>query len=203
MRGTLTMRVSLLAVLVLAAALGCSRPAPAADGSAPAPVSAREAAQKAYPADLGAREVYGAPGLLPEAQREGYVLVKTACGGCHPASRPLHHRYAEPEGRDVPDKEAFIASLKKERPEFFKEPLIWQVEADVWKRCVARMAGKPSSGIAEGDLRPILSFLVWDSGRRKLGKGAAAWRASRRALLERFKAEQPRRYAELLADDSL
>ncbi|MFA6317530.1 MAG: hypothetical protein WC943_08935 [Elusimicrobiota bacterium] len=172
-----------------------------AGGLAVCSAASRSAAS--FPSDLGPRSIGLDAGQVPEAGRGGYSLALSRCGACHTPARALHYRYAEPEGRDVPDKEAAVVSLKADHPEFFKEPFIWQVEADVWKRCVARMAAKPASGINEGDAKAIRLFLSWDSSRRKLGKGAAAWKALRQALLHRFKAANPGRYADLLASDAL
>ncbi|MBI4676982.1 MAG: hypothetical protein HY748_05310 [Elusimicrobia bacterium] len=159
-------------------------------------------AREIFPSDLGPRTLGGAGGM-PEGLRGGFSLALVRCGTCHTPARALHHRYAEPDGKNLPDKEAAVSSLKADHPEFFREPWVWQVEADIWKRCVDRMAAKSSSGIGEGDARAIHAFLVWDSDRRKLGKAAGAWKALRESLLRRFKARYPDRWRKLEALDAL
>lgn len=179
--------------------LACAAAVAACVAAGPRPSAA---ADSSYPADLGPASLKAAKGW-PPALKAGYRLTVARCGRCHTPARVFNHRYVEPEGKNVPDKEDVIASLKADYPWLFQAPLVWQIEADVWKLCVERMAAMPSSGIKPEEARTIWLFLVAEGASRKLGRGASAWRTLRENLLKRFRAERPGRYRELEAVDGL
>ncbi|MBI5208538.1 MAG: hypothetical protein HY927_01030 [Elusimicrobia bacterium] len=199
--------------LSAAAAAACVAAGPcsaaAADSSYPADLgpASLAAAAKGWPPPPPASGEHPAPARTaapwPPALKTGYRLTVARCGRCHTPARVFNHRYAEPEGKNVPDKEDVIASLKADHPGFFQAPGVWQIEADVWKLCVERMAAMPASGIKPGEGRTIWLFLVAEGAPRKLGEGASAWKTLRESLLKRFKAERPGRYRELEAVDGL
>jgi mono/diheme cytochrome c family protein len=138
----------------------------------------------------------------PADKQAGYKLLVDRCAQCHQPSRPLNSQFAETEGKDLKDREAKVAALKKEHPELFKNKNELQVEADVWQRYVKRMMSKPGCGVAAGgkmtpaDAKKIWAFLVYDSNERKI-KHPEEWTAHRKKLLDEFKTKYPKRFDEL------
>lgn len=73
---------------------------------------------------------------------------------------------------------------------------------DAWKRRVEDIRRRPPCCgacpvLTRQDARALWRFLVYDSLARKTGSRAR----SRRALLERFRKEQPARFRELLPEE--
>jgi len=162
-----------------------------------------------YPNDLG-------PGTLdadvlktyPADAQAGYKLLigsdkKKNCQTCHTAARPLNSRFVEPEGKDTAEKEAKVAALKKEHPEYFQNGSVWQIEPEIWRRYVKRMMAKPGCGISNEDGKKIWQFLVYDGSHRKIGAGAEKWKAHREKLVAELKAKNAKRYEELAKDKDL
>ncbi len=165
-----------------------------------------KATQNPYPNDLGPQEIDARVKAYPSRFKEGYMLLKARCSQCHQPARPLNSRFVEPyvndERIDDPEKRmslkrAALAEWKKSSPEIFKDPTVWQPEADVWSRYVKRMMSKPGCKIDKPEGKAIWEFLVYDSNQRKLGKNAATWKAHRKKLVDAFKKKYPERYKEL------
>ena len=158
-----------------------------------------------YPNDLG-------PDTLPESvlktypkeAQDGYHYMVKRCAACHTASRPLNSRFVEPEGGISDAKQAAsLAQMKKDQPELFKNPEVWQVDTKIWNRYVKRMMHKPGANIPRNEAKDIWEFLEYDGVARKTGKNAAAWKAHREDLIKQFKAKFPKRYDELKAANDL
>jgi mono/diheme cytochrome c family protein len=153
--------------------LDAASPAVAADNTASsAEAEKAKAMANPYANDLGPADIpKDLLATYPKEHQDAYknvLLVK--CAKCHTASRPLNSQFYEPDGKKE-EKTAKIAALKKSNPDMFKNPNVWQVEADIWQR--------------------------YDSERRKSGKNADQWKAQRTRLLEDFKKKFPARYKEL------
>lgn len=213
-----TRRLAVLAAFCLAAASFVPAASAAKSAAKPAAKSAADlerekALANPYPSDFGPDHLD--PAVLasyPKPIQEGYRAMlgnkKTKnCQACHTASRPLNSRFVEPVGKTLMDKEAAIAKLKKEHPEYFKDGAVWQIEAHAWLRYVRRMMSKPGCNIKNADGKKIWEFLVYDSWHRKLGANAAAWKAHREQLIEKLKehdkANHTNRYQELSEDQDL
>lgn len=149
-----------------------------------------------YANDLGPDKLEGFPWIsvedYPKDLMEGYALLQNKCAKCHTAARPLNSQFVEPAGA----KEAKAANAQKilAEPGIKANPRIWQVEDAIWQRYVKRMMSKPGCGITSEDGKKIWAFLCFDSVQRKTGKNAAAWKAHRAGLLEKFQAKFPERY---------
>lgn len=76
-------------------------------------------------------------------------------------------------------------------------------DAATWNRYVKRMMNKPGCAIAPSEGKAIWQFLSYDSERRKHGVNAKAWEAHLKGLRLKFKAKNPKRYAELFAAGDL
>lgn len=167
------------------------------------PDSLPESVLKSYPADIQK----GYYILIGDVQRDGkwvYNGGKTGCVTCHTASRPLNSRFLEPAGGvDDAAQEANLAKMKKDQPELFKDPAVWQPEVKIFNRYVKRMMNKPGSDISKADGKAIWQFLEYDGVHRKAGANAAAWKEHREKLLTEFKAKYPQRYEELKAANDL
>jgi hypothetical protein len=158
-----------------------------------------------YPNDLG-------PDSLPESvlktypkeAQEGYKYMLKRCAACHTASRPLNSRFVEPEGGTSDAKQtAALAKMKKDQPELFKDPAVWQVDVKIWNRYVKRMMNKPGANIPRNEAKAIWEFLEYDGVARKTGKNAAAWKEHREKLLKEFETKYAKRYKELKAANDL
>lgn len=69
------------------------------------------------------------------------------------------------------------------------------VTSDEWKKEIERIRTRPPCCGAcpylnLEDARALRKFLVYDSGRRKTGRNAAAWTALRAGLVERFNSQK-------------
>ncbi|MBI4349322.1 MAG: hypothetical protein HY553_20960 [Elusimicrobia bacterium] len=172
--------------------------AAAEGGSGGAKKSAAElekekAMQHPYPNDFGPEELDVSG--YPKNHQEGYKMLKARCAQCHSSARPLNSRFVEPDvAKDK--KQAAVADLKKSQPELFKDPSIWQVEANIWERYVKRMMAKPGCKIDKKEGKAIWEFLVYD-GKRKIGANAGKWKAHREKLINELKSKKPERYKEL------
>ncbi len=194
-------RILLVGILGISAfSLAAAKPkkkARAAAAKSAAELEKEKAMKSPYPSDLGPAtlDVSGYPADI----QEGYKVMLAKCAQCHSAARPLNHRFVEPDpaGKDAAKQEAAVASLKKTNPEIFKDPLVWQVEAQVWRRYVKRMMAKPGCNIAEAEGGKIYKFFVHDGNKRKLGGNAAKWQAHRKKLIDEFKTKHGARYKEL------
>ncbi len=149
-------------------------------------------------------------GAMP-ADAGGYALMLVRCSTCHSAARPLNSRFVEVAGTGKPGTPAYIASaaaamkkLKAEHPDMFgpKASGIWQIEDHIWSRYVHRMMNKPGCPVNAVEGKKIWEFLVYDGMHRKV-QDAAAWKARREDLIKKFKAQYPKRYAELKASSDL
>ncbi len=169
----------------------------AGEAKSAAELEKEKALKNPYPNDLGPEKIDEEVKTYPAEAQAGYKLMLARCAQCHTSARPLNSRFAEPEGKDDPAKEAAVAGLKKSNPEFFKDGGVWQVEAAVWKRYVKRMMAKPGCKIEKDEGKKIWQFLVADSAKRKLGANAKKWEAHRRKLLSEFRQKYPERYKEL------
>ncbi|MDE2489579.1 MAG: hypothetical protein KGM24_01940 [Elusimicrobia bacterium] len=158
-----------------------------------------------YPNDLG-------PDSLPESvlktypaeAQEGYKFLRKRCAECHTAARPLNSRFVEPSGGISDAKqEAALAVMKKDQPELFKNPQVWEVSTKIWNRYVKRMMNKPGANIPPKEAKAIWEFLEYDGVARKTGKNAASWKEHREKLVKEFAAKYPKRYAELKAANDL
>jgi hypothetical protein len=158
-----------------------------------------------YPNDLG-------PASLPESVlktyppnvREGYKYMLHDCAECHTPSRPLNSRFVEPDGGISDAKQqASLDQMKKDQPELFKNPAVWEVSVKVWNRYVKRMMMKPGAKIPVQQAKAIWEFLEYDGVHRKTGKNAAAWKAHREKLVKEFAAKYPKRYQTLKAANDL
>jgi mono/diheme cytochrome c family protein len=179
--------------------LDAASPAVAADNTASsAEAEKAKAMANPYANDLGPADIpKDLLATYPKEHQDAYknvLLVK--CAKCHTASRPLNSQFYEPDGKKE-EKTAKIAALKKSNPDMFKNPNVWQVEADIWQRYVRRMMAKPGCEITQAEGKAVWAFLVYDSERRKSGKNADQWKAQRTRLLEDFKKKFPARYKEL------
>jgi hypothetical protein len=118
----------------------------------------------------------------PAKFQEGYKLLVDRCAQCHQPSRPLNSQFAEMEGKEMKDREAAVAKLKKDHPELFKQKDLLQIEPDIWQRYVKRMMSKPGCGADAGgkmtkpESKKIWEFLVYDSNERKI-KHPEEWTA--------------------------
>lgn len=136
----------------------------------------------------------------PANVQEGYKKLidkKGGCAQCHSSARPLNSRFVEPEGKDDAAQDAWIAKMKKESPDLFKDNSIAQVETKVWSRYVKRMMNKPGCNLDKANAKKIYEFLSYDSTKRKTGANAEKWAAHRKSLIEKLKTEKPARYKEL------
>ncbi|MBI4057006.1 MAG: hypothetical protein HY399_05595 [Elusimicrobia bacterium] len=170
-----------------------------ADGSAKksaAELEKEKAMKDPYANDFGPEKIDDVVKGYPAQVRDGYKLVAAKCAKCHPSSRPLNSQFVETEGKSPAERGANLAKLKKEHPELFKDKYVWQIESGIWERYVKRMMAKPGCEISREEGKKIWQFLVYDSNQRKI-KGAGAWKANRQKLLDDFKANNPKRYAEL------
>lgn len=140
---------------------------------------------KAYPANV-------------QAGYQKLVSNKNGCAQCHSAARPLNSRFVEPEGgMDDAKQDAWIAKMKKDQPDLFKDGATWQVETKIWSRYVKRMMNKPGCNLQKADGKSIYEFLAYDSIKRKTGANAAKWAAHRKGLVDQLKAKNPKRFEEL------
>lgn len=196
---------SLIAVLTL----GLAAVSPVRAAKSAAELEKEKALANPYPNDFGPDSLDEATlKTYPAEAQEGYKLLrgsdaKKNCQTCHTASRPLNSRFVEPEGKNDAEKEAAVAKLKKEHPEYFQNGAVWQIEPGIWKRYVKRMMAKPGCGISNADGKKIWEFLVYDGVHRKIGANAAAWKEHRMKLVEELKAKKPARYEELAKDKDL
>jgi len=152
-----------------------------------------------YPNDFGPDTVDVSS--YPKDAQAGYKALRLKCAQCHSSARPLNSQFVETDGKEVPEREANVAKLKKTDPDMFAEEnkLIWQVEAKIWQRYVKRMMSKPGCEVTKADGKLIWTFLSHDSRVRKTGANKAKWKAQREKLLSEFKAKHPKRYKELYA----
>jgi hypothetical protein len=196
------MKLILAVLTILSLAGGVHAAKSAAD------LEKEKALSNPYPNDFGPEKLDEAVLKgMPADAKAGYELMlgkagKKNCNTCHTSSRPLNSRFVEPEGKDTAAKEAVIAQWKKDQPELFSNPAIWQVEPEIWKRYVKRMMAKPGCGISNEDGKKIWQFLVFDS-KRKVGANAAAWKAHRQKLIDELKTKNPKRHEELSKDKDL
>jgi len=201
--------MKLFVTLLALAAFGFAAVTPAHAAKSAAELEKEKALANPYPNDFGPDTLDEATlKSYPENIQEGYKLLrgsdaKKNCQTCHTASRPLNSRFVEPEGKDVAEKEAKIAQLKKEHPEYFKDGSVWQIEPEIWRRYVKRMMAKPGCGISNADGKKIWEFLVYDGWHRKVGANAEKWKAHREQLVNELKAKKPARYEELAKDKDL
>ena len=158
--------------------------------------------QNPYPNDLGPERIDDVVKSYPAQYQVGYKIMTGKCSKCHTAARPLHSRFVEPDG-PKPQKEAALAKLKTSNPEYFKDLMVWQIEANMWERYVKRMMAKPGCGIEKAEGKAIWEFLVYDSNKRKLGDNAKKWAEHRKKLVSDFKQKYPKRYEELAKDKDL
>ncbi|MEK7232391.1 MAG: hypothetical protein AAB268_01135 [Elusimicrobiota bacterium] len=177
-------------------------------GAYASPVRAVEMSEKEkamtnpYPNDFGPDTL---PADLlktyPANVQTGYAKLigaKGGCAQCHSAARPLNSRFVEPEGGlDEAKQNAWVAKLKIDQPELFKDGSVWQIETKVWSRYVKRMMNKPGCNLQKADGKAIYEFLSYDSVKRKTGANAAAWAVHRKGLVEQLKTKDPKRFAEL------
>lgn len=133
----------------------------------------------------------------PKEAQEGYKILTVRCAKCHSAARPLNSQFAETGGKDLKERQAALAALKKSASGFFKDKNVLQVEADIWQRYVKRMMSKPGCEIPGEEGKKIWAFLVHDSSARKLGAKNQDWMTHRKKLLAQFKEKHPQRYKEL------
>ncbi len=203
--------------LIVILTLGVVTTTSARAGKSAAELEKEKALANPYPNDFGPDALDGETlKSYPANAREGYKLLlgigaKKNCQTCHTAARPLNSRFVEPDaGMDLQDKEArtktkaaAVAKLKKEHPEYFSDGSIWQIEPEIWSRYVKRMMSKPGCGISNDDGRKIWEFLVYDGWHRKIGAGAAKWKAHRQELINELKTKKPARYEELAKDKDL
>lgn len=206
------------ALVVLAALAGAA----SVPGAVAAEMSEKEKALASpYPNDFGPDSLPAdVVASYPKNVQDGYRLLigekkgadgkwkstggKSGCVQCHTASRPLNSRFVEPAGGiDDKKQEAALAALKKEQPNLFSDPSIWQPEVKIWSRYVKRMMNKPGCTIAKPEGKLIYEFLVHDSLNRKIGANAEKWAAHRKSLVEQLKAKDAKRYEELKAAKDL
>lgn len=172
----------------------------------PAELEKRNALANPYPNDLGPLKIDDVVAKYPDNIRDGYKILLVKCAQCHTSARPLNSQFVEPEGKTPPAKEAAVAKLRKDHPEYFTasaRPAIWNIDAHIWSRYVHRMMSKPGCNISSVDGKKIWEFLVYDGVHRKIGANAAAWKAHREKLLSEFKAKYPKRYQELVSQGEL
>ena len=192
-------------------------------GAARAEMSEKEKALASpYPNDLGEDHIEAKIlDTYPANIQEGYHILRgekkivngklvdsdmktSGCVQCHTASRPLNSRFLEPEGgTDEAAQTANLAKLKAAQPELFKDATIWQPEVKVFNRYVKRMMNKPGCSITKLEGKSIWEFLEYDGAHRKTGANAASWAATRKDLVQKFKAQYPKRYEELKAANDL
>ncbi|MBI4248402.1 MAG: hypothetical protein HY611_02775 [Elusimicrobia bacterium] len=161
----------------------------------------QKALQSPYPNDCGPETLDVSK--YPKELQAGYKILSQKCSRCHTPARPLHSEFVElasgakdKKAQDK-DKEQQMANLKKTEPELFKNPRVWKVEADIWKRYVKRMQAKPGCEIETKEAKSIWEFLVYDSNLRKMGAAKKDWEKFRKKLLADFKQFSPKRYHEL------
>ncbi len=172
----------------------------------PAELEKRNALANPYPNDLGPTRIDGVVAAYPDNIRDGYKALLVKCAQCHTSARPLNSQFVELEGKTPADKEAAVAKLRKDHPEYFTasaRPALWNIDAHIWSRYVHRMMSKPGCSISSVDGKKIWEFLVYDGVHRKIGANAAAWKARREKLLSEFKAKYPMRYQELVSQGEL
>jgi hypothetical protein len=188
-------------MLIAAALLGLSAAAPVVR----AETEKEKALAHPYPNDYGPETLDEATlKSYPANVQAGYKALIKGCAQCHSAARPLNSRFVEPSGgTDDKKQEAALAAMKKDQPQLFKDPAVWQVEVKLWNRYVKRMMNKPGCNIAKADGKAIWEFLAHDSVARKTGANAAKWAEHRKKLVEKLKAEKPKRYEELKAANDL
>lgn len=191
------LKLTLIAAAALTLAALAGTPARAAEMT-----EKEKAMANPYPNDFG-------PEALPEDILKSYpaniqagykklVGTKNGCAQCHSAARPLNSRFVEPEGGiDDAKQDAWIAKMKKEQPDLFKDGATWQVETKIWSRYVKRMMNKPGCNLQKADGKAIYEFLAYDSIKRKTGANAAKWAAHRKGLVDQLKAKNVKRYEEL------
>jgi mono/diheme cytochrome c family protein len=192
----------LLAVLVLS----WTRSQAADKPLTPAELEKQNALANPYPNDLGPLRIDDVVAKYPDNIRDGYKILLVKCAQCHTSARPLNSQFVEPEGKNPPAKEAAVAKLRKDHPEYFTaavRPAIWNIDAHIWSRYVHRMMSKPGCNISMVDGKKIWEFLVYDGVHRKIGANAAAWKAHREKLLSEFKAKYPKRYQDLVSQGEL
>lgn len=148
----------------------------------------KEKAKNPYANDFGPEAVDVSS--YPDEAKEGYKAFAEKCSKCHTIARPLNSQFTELKKEE-------LDMLKAQNSKLVQEPLIWQIEEDIWQRYVKRMMNKPGCDIPKEDGKKIWKFLVHDSKLRKLGDNAQAWETNRRKLMEDFKAKDPTRYKEL------
>ena len=192
-----------IAAAVALLGAGCASPASAAEMS-----EKEKALANPYPNDYGPETLPAdVVKAYPANIQAGYnklINKKGGCAQCHSSARPLNSRFVEPEGgTDDAKQEAALKKMKAEQGDIFKDSTVWQVETKIWNRYVKRMMNKPGCGIAKADGKAIWEFLVYDSLKRKTGANAAAWAEHRKGLVNKLKAEKPKRYEELKAANDL
>ncbi|MBI3990716.1 MAG: hypothetical protein HY350_01060, partial [Candidatus Omnitrophica bacterium] len=149
--------------------------------------SEKEKAKNPYPNDFGPDTIDVS--AYPEEHKEVYKLFTEKCSRCHTIARPINSQFIEVKAPD-------LETLKASSPQLFENPLIYQIEDNIWERYVKRMMRKPGCEMESDAAKKIWKFLVHDSKERKL-KDPAAWEKHRRKLLDDFKAKYPDRYKEL------
>lgn len=206
--------LGIIAALSIVGMLSFSIPASA---KTPAELEKEKAMQNPYPNDYGPEKLDDAVIKgYPADKQAGYKLLLQRCSQCHTPRRPLNSRFVEPDAgagvtpanRDAKEG-AVVAKWKSEHPEWFKSSGVWQIEPGIWSRYVKRMLNKPGCGKSAGgqmtaeEAKKIYEFLVYDGQRRKLGDNAASWKTHREQLIEKLKAENPKRYDELKGQNDL
>lgn len=188
-----------LGVVVLAAGCGERTPAPSTpplQGEAVGVASSPGRLSKGggiFADDLGPEtlDVSAYPGPI----QGGYRLLQEKCSRCHSAARPLNSPFVEMGASEV-------AATKRQHPEWFQNEAVWTIRSEVWKRYTHRMAMKPRSEINRKEADAILAFLVYDGKIRKIGQGAASWKAHRSRLLVDFQKRFPETF-ELLYGEKI
>lgn len=188
---------AILAVLfAVTFAVAAKKPARAGEAKSAADLEKEKALASPYPSDLGAETID--VGGYPAPHQAGYKLMLARCAQCHQPSRPINHRFVEPEGgKDEAAQAKAIEAMKGKNPEMFKDHTVWEVDVRVWARYVNRMMNKPGCKISKEEGKKIYEFMVFDSLKRKTGANAKAWEANRKKLLQDFKKKYPARYEEL------
>lgn len=176
-------KLMLLAVLVVGAASVLVSAAEKMEGGLP------------YANDVGVTSVDVSK--YPADVQEGYRLMMGKCSKCHVGHRSLNSEKVQLNGSEAEQKEQIAKGVVSKLPEG-DNALIWSVEPNVVKKMVMRMMNKDGSGISKDEAAKIYKFLVHDGQQRKLGK-PEEWVKARRAMLEKFKAENPKAYEEIYA----
>ncbi len=176
-----------IVTMFLAAVLGCGLALTARRGRAQGGSGAL------FPNDLGPTTIDVSS--YPKPYQDTYKVFRFKCAACHTIARPINSEYLEVTGAE-------LAALKRKMPEAFQETALLRPEVGIWKRYVKKMMAKPGCPVG-GDGKRIWEFLVYDSKVRKIGlhldnpAKLGAWKHFRWELLQKFKAENPKRFQEL------